>query len=49
FLRKTPWAREEVEQLYLFTVNASASQKTKKSTQAFVWPDITKGNVNKNT
>jgi uncharacterized protein (DUF2132 family) len=49
FLRKTPWAREKVEQLYLFTVNASASQNTKKLTEGFVWPDITKGNVDKNT
>ena len=49
FLRKTPWARTEVEQLYLSTINASASQKTKKQTEAFVWPDITKNNTDKNT
>jgi uncharacterized protein (DUF2132 family) len=47
FLRKTPWAREKVEQLYLSTVKTSASRKTKKPTEAFVWPDITKDNPEK--
>ena len=42
FLRKTPWAREKVEQLYLYTIRTSTSQKTKKPTEAFVWPDLTK-------
>ena len=46
FLRKTPWAREEVEQLYLFTINA-VSQKTKKPTETFVWPDLTKDKSDK--
>mgnify|MGYP003675058115 CR=1 FL=1 len=49
FLRKTPWAREKVEQLYLSTIKTSASQKAKKTTEAFVWPDITKDNADKNT
>ena len=49
FLRKTPWAREKVEQLYLYTVRNKASNKTKKPVEAFVWPDITKKNANKNT
>jgi uncharacterized protein (DUF2132 family) len=49
FLRKTPWAREKVEQLYLFTIKTSASQKANKSTDAFVWPDITENNADKNT
>jgi uncharacterized protein (DUF2132 family) len=40
FLRKTPWAREKVEQLYLTTVNAP--KKPKQPTEKFVWPDITK-------
>lgn len=44
FLRKTPWAREKVEQLYLSTVNPSAStskkQPAQKSAEPFVWPDI---------
>jgi uncharacterized protein (DUF2132 family) len=44
FLRKTPWAREKVEQLYLSTLKASVSHKTKKSKEAFVWPDLTKNN-----
>jgi uncharacterized protein (DUF2132 family) len=37
FLRKTPWAREKVEQLYLQTV-----KKPTKPTEEFVWPDLTK-------
>jgi uncharacterized protein (DUF2132 family) len=48
FLRKTPWAREKVEQLYLSTIKTSASQKANKPTEAFVWPDITKDNTDKN-
>lgn len=44
FLRKTPWAREKVEQLYLSTLNISTAQKSKKPTEAFVWPDLTKDN-----
>lgn len=42
FLRKTPWAREKVEQLYLSTLNTAAKQKTKKPAEPFVWPDLTK-------
>ena len=44
FLRKTPWAREKVEALYLTTVNSSfkQKQKPKPSEAPFVWPDITK-------
>jgi uncharacterized protein (DUF2132 family) len=49
FLRKTPWAREKVEQLYLSIIKTSAGQKAKKPTEAFVWPDITKDNPNKKT
>ena len=49
FLRKTPWAREKVEQLYLYTLRTLANQKTKKSTQVFVWPDLTKGSPDKNS
>jgi uncharacterized protein (DUF2132 family) len=48
FLRKTPWAREKVEQLYLYTIKTSTSQKAKKPIEAFVWPDITKDNANQN-
>lgn len=47
FLRRTPWAREKVEQLYLFSMKTSASRKTKKPTEVFVWPDITKDNPEK--
>jgi uncharacterized protein (DUF2132 family) len=49
FLRKTPWAREKVEQLYLSIIKTSARQKAKEPIEAFVWPDITKDNPNKNT
>jgi uncharacterized protein (DUF2132 family) len=42
FLRKTPWAREKVEQLYLYTIKNSASKKTTNPTEEFVWPDLTK-------
>ena len=31
FLRKTPWAREEVESLYLFLLRESARQKRQSS------------------
>jgi uncharacterized protein (DUF2132 family) len=48
FLRRTPWAREKVEQLYLSTLKGPPNQKIKKATEAFVWPDITKDNANKN-
>lgn len=48
FLRKTPWAREKVEQLYLSILKTSANQKMHKPTEAFVWPDITKATPNKN-
>jgi uncharacterized protein (DUF2132 family) len=40
FLRKTPWAREKVEQLYLLTV--SSAKTTDTSSGTFVWPDISK-------
>ena len=40
FLRKTPWAREKVEQLYL-TNQKPGPAKTEKA-DAFVWPDISK-------
>ena len=40
FLRKTPWAREKVEQLYL--KNQEVSVGKSKKADAFVWPDITK-------
>tara|TARA_B110000240_G_C13485441_1_gene447192 strand:- start:882 stop:1181 length:300 start_codon:yes stop_codon:yes gene_type:complete len=49
FLRKTPWAREKVEQLYLYTIKTSASQKSKKPMDAFVWPDLTKDDPNINS
>lgn len=42
FLRKTPWAREKVEQLYLSTVNAPSAKKSPQPAEKFVWPDITK-------
>jgi uncharacterized protein (DUF2132 family) len=42
FLRKTPWAREKVEQLYLTTVSNPSLPKKNKPTEAFVWPDLTK-------
>lgn len=40
FLRKTPWAREKVEQLYLS--NLSSAKTTDTGSGAFVWPDISK-------
>ena len=49
FLRKTPWAREKVEQLYLYTVKTSAKQKPKKPSEAFVWPDLTKNKPNQDS
>lgn len=42
FLRKTPWAREKVEQLYLSTLKTSSKHTSTKPNAAFVWPDITK-------
>jgi uncharacterized protein (DUF2132 family) len=49
FLRKTPWAREKVEQLYLSlhqpkSNNSSAHSKNKSHNQEspFVWPDLTR-------
>lgn len=42
FLRKTPWAREKVEQLYLSTMHSPRPQKNTQTTEKFVWPDITK-------
>ena len=42
FLRKTPWAREKVEQLYLYTLKTSARRNAKNPTEAFVWPDLTR-------
>ncbi len=41
FLRKTPWAREKVEQLYLQTF-AQQNTESQNSTDKFVWPDISK-------
>lgn len=44
FLRKTPWARAKVEELYLYTTR-SKSRSPKKTVQApasaneFVWPE----------
>ena len=49
FLRKTPWAREKVEQLYLSTIKTSAKQKSKKPSEPFVWPDLTKNKPNKDS
>ena len=49
FLRKTPWAREKVEQLYLYTMKTSTTQKTNKPTEAFVWPDLTKNKSDDNS
>ncbi|MGJ8681140.1 VF530 family DNA-binding protein [Paraglaciecola sp.] len=40
FLRKTPWAREKVELLYISEVQEKPT--TKQPTEKFVWPDITK-------
>ena len=40
FLRKTPWAREKVEQLYL--TNQKGSNGKSKKADTFVWPDISK-------
>lgn len=51
FLRKTPWAREKVEQLYLSIIDNEAgnkvSHKTQKPKEAFVWPDLTKKHLDK--
>jgi uncharacterized protein (DUF2132 family) len=40
FLRKTPWAREKVEQLYISLIQDKPSKQ--KATEKFVWPDISK-------
>ncbi|MEP0357017.1 VF530 family protein [Paraglaciecola sp.] len=40
FLRKTPWAREKVEQLYLSAINSPTHTQNDDSSN-FVWPDIT--------
>jgi uncharacterized protein (DUF2132 family) len=37
FLRKTPWAREKVEQLYLSTIKTKSSNSKQEK---FVWPDL---------
>ncbi|WP_158970299.1 VF530 family DNA-binding protein [Paraglaciecola sp. L3A3] len=45
FLRKTPWAREKVEQLYISLQTSTTNKSTKTSEQTnetFVWPDISK-------
>jgi len=40
FLRKTPWAREKVEQLYLSRVSVSSPKTADTGSGTFVWPDI---------
>ncbi|WP_428982762.1 VF530 family DNA-binding protein [Paraglaciecola aquimarina] len=50
FLRKTPWAREKVEQLYISLITDDSQQQPQKTKSAaakepFVWPDL---NKNKN-
>ncbi len=44
FLRKTPWARTKVEQMYISIVTHSANKKTvaPKPTEDFVWPELPK-------
>lgn len=49
FLRKTPWAREKVEQLYISLNNNHTEKSVKPAkrvsaeiTEGFVWPDVTK-------
>ena len=45
FLRKTPWARDKVEALYIHTINNKPLRKpTNKApdTTDFVWPSIKK-------
>jgi len=49
FLRKTPWAREKVEQLYLSTVHNLSNEKVNQTTEKFVWPDLTKNNPDKDS
>ena len=39
FLRKTPWAREKVEQLYLSTIK---TKNIHSNEEKFVWPDLEK-------
>ena len=56
FLRKTSWAREKAEQLYLSTIankednkaGNKVRQKTQQPKEAFVWPDLTKKHADKN-
>lgn len=40
FLRKTPWAREKVEQLYIDLIQEKPAKS--KPTKEFVWPDLDK-------
>ncbi|MCF2948175.1 VF530 family protein [Paraglaciecola aquimarina] len=40
FLRKTPWAREKVEQLYISESQVQPNQS--EPGEKFVWPDIKK-------
>ncbi|WP_372762293.1 VF530 family DNA-binding protein [Pseudoalteromonas sp.] len=52
FLRKTPWARDKVEALYIHTINNKPLRKAKSTpkptanktadTSGFVWPSIKK-------
>lgn len=49
FLRKTPWAREKVEQLYLSTVHNLAKEQANKPSEKFVWPDLTKNTPDKDS
>ena len=52
FLRKTPWARDKVEALYIHTINNKPLRKPKEAgkhssqntntTSGFVWPSIKK-------
>lgn len=40
FLRKTPWAREKVEQLYINLIQEKPAKS--KPTEKFIWPDLDK-------
>lgn len=53
FLRKTPWARDKVEALYIHTINnkplrkprnksTKQSESSQPDTSGFVWPSIKK-------
>ena len=52
FLRKTPWARDKVEALYIHTINNKPLRKPKKpqnqssrdanTSSGFVWPSLKK-------